>query len=101
MNELHTTDRLVVPIKPLKLRSVGTRHMLVENAPDKADLTYVYTLNASAAWLWQTVCDRPSTVAQLVSQFADHFHLSPAQAATDVQAQLNDWQGMGLISLPE
>lgn len=101
MNESPISDSLVVPTKPLKLRSVGTRHMLVENAPDKADLTYVYTLNATAAWLWQAVCERPSTVAQLVSQFADQFHLSPAQATTDVQAQLNDWQDMGLILLRE
>lgn len=90
-----------MPLKPLKLRSVGTRHMLVENDPDKVDLTYVYTLNSSAAWLWQMLCERPSTITQLVSQFADHFHLTTAQASTDVSAQLKDWHEMGLICLPE
>lgn len=92
------SDNLPVqPVAPLRLRKVGARFMLVQEQADRVDLTYVYTLNASAAWLWETVCAQPCTAGELVRRFAAHFGIDEERARGDVNAQLAEWREMGLL----
>lgn len=95
-----TTDlKPVLPVAPLRLRRVGERFMLVQEQADRVDLTYVYTLNASAAWLWEAVCAEPLAQGELTRRFAARFGIGEERARTDVAAQLAEWREMGLINI--
>ncbi|MCL8000542.1 hypothetical protein M8994_20335, partial [Brucella sp. 21LCYQ03] len=37
----------------LTLRQIGKDYIIVEPGQDKVDLSIVYTLNETAAWLWK------------------------------------------------
>ena len=51
-------------LKPnLKLRQVGSRHMLVDVCSDNINLTNVYTLNETAAFLWDSLADTDFNVS--------------------------------------
>lgn len=51
------SDKIKLIPKPhLKLRRIGSRHMIVEASDSCVNLTNVYSLNGTAARLWEAVC---------------------------------------------
>lgn len=51
------SDKIKLIPKPhLKLRRIGSRHMIVEASDSCVNLTNVYSLNGIAARLWEAVC---------------------------------------------
>ncbi len=81
----------------LKLRKIGNRYMIVE-AGEAVDLTNVYTLNATAAWLWEEAEGRDFTVEELVRKLCARYEVDEQTALADVSGQIAQWEEFGLLS---
>ncbi len=44
------------------LRTIGSDHLIVAPSQDMVDLSTVYTLNRSAAWLWEQLKGKEFTI---------------------------------------
>ena len=56
--------------KDLVLREVGGEYMIVNPFSDTVDMTQVYSLNETAAWLWQQMEGKEFTVADFIRRFS-------------------------------
>lgn len=92
------SPKMLAVAKRLKLRRMGSRYMLVEACADSVNLTHVYTLNESAALLWQWAAEAPFDTARLTTRLAAHYGLEPEAISADVEAQLDEWLSMGLVT---
>lgn len=80
----------------LRLRKIGKRYMVV-SVDSAVNLANVYTLNATAARLWQYCeggeCD-PESMARFL---CDEYEVDMETALHDVEQQLAEWKEFGLI----
>lgn len=91
------TDKFT-PKAYLRLHQIGSKYMLVESTDDCANLTNVYSLNDTAAWLWQRVCAAPEqTPEELAANMCRTYDVEYGRALQDVTHQLEEWIDMGLI----
>ena len=64
----------------LVLRKIGSRYMIVEVSQEAMNLTNVYTMNETAAWLWKGIGSRDFTEEQLVSRLCEEYEVTEEQA---------------------
>ena len=81
----------------LKLRKVGRNYMVVELSEEKVNLTNVYTMNETAAWLWNEFLTVDFTQEEMVKRLLDAYEVSEEQATRDVNALVSEWSKFGLI----
>lgn len=81
----------------LKLRKVGDRYMLVDVSEKDANVTNVYTLNDTAAFVWTRLAAGISGEAQLAEALCAEYDVAPATVLADVRKLLASWQESGLI----
>lgn len=81
----------------LKLRKVGDRYMLVDVSEKDANVTNVYTLNDTAAFVWTRLAAGISEAAELADELCAEYAVAPAVALADVRKLLASWQESGLI----
>lgn len=72
--------------------------MIVDVCSDNMNLTNVYVLNATAAWLWESVAGTDFTEDTLVDLLCDSYDVSPEQARTDSRRLLEKWRKLQLIN---
>ena len=82
--------------KGLKLRKIGSCQMVVKPG-SKADLTDVYTLNGTAAWLWQKASGTDFTPEMMAGWLCDEYDVDRDTAEHDTAAMLEDWKKAGLL----
>ncbi len=86
------------PAPGLRLRKVGSKSMLVKITSGNVDFSEVFTLNDTAARIWQLIevseAPSPQSIAQTI---ADEYQVGLLEALADVQAQLRQWKEYGLI----
>lgn len=81
----------------LKLRKVGDRYMLVDVSEKDANVTNVYTLNDTAAFVWTRLAAGISGEAQLAEALCAEYDVAAATALADVRKLLASWRESGLI----
>ncbi len=87
------------PKTHLKLHRIGRKYMLVETPEGCANLTNVYSMNETAAWLWQKICNgEKHTAEKLAHGLCQEYKVDPDRALHDVEHQLETWKMMGLLS---
>lgn len=93
------SDKIKLIPKPhLKLRRIGSRHMIVEASDSCVNLTNVYSLNGTAALLWEAVCkDGCRTPGELAEELCSTYDVGYGRALRDVERQLEEWEKMGLL----
>ena len=79
----------------LRLRKIGSRHMIVDTG-DAVNLTNVFTLNGTAARLWQLAEAHDYTAEELAHMLCQEYDVDMATALADVQRQLDQWKEFGL-----
>lgn len=84
-------------ISDVKLRKIGSRFMIVADTDEKSQKTHVYELNASAARLWQMMMEKDMSVDELTRNFCEEFDVDEGTARADIERQLDEWAGFGLI----
>lgn len=88
----------IVPCHGLTLRRLGSKYLMVESAGVGTDLAHVYTLNETAACLWEAVCGgRCSTADELADLLCQMYEIEADCARNDVRSMLAEWEQMGLI----
>ncbi len=92
------TNQRIYLKKGLQLRKVGKQHMIVEASEENVNMSNVYSLNTTAARLWELIAENPATTAeQLVDYLCDNYEIDKATATGDVERLLAEWKSYGLI----
>lgn len=81
----------------LKLRRIGGRYILVEVRDTHANLTDVFTMNATAACLWQRMGEGDFTEQELAEWLCERFEVSLDAALADIGRQLDEWKKYNLL----
>ncbi len=71
--------------------------MIVDPSQDMVDLSTVYTLNSSAAWLWEELKGKEFTMDTIVELLCENYDVSKEQAQSDAEILLQDFQKQGLV----
>lgn len=94
---MENKDKLI-PKSGLKLRRIGNRHMIVEVSDSCVNLTNVYSLNGTAARLWEMVCNGEGrTAGELAEGLCKTYDVEYGRALRDVERQIEEWEKMGLL----
>ncbi|WP_426790078.1 PqqD family protein [Sphingobacterium sp. WOUb80] len=81
----------------LILRTIGSDHLIVDPSQDMVDLSTVYTLNSSAAWLWEELKGKEFNTDTIVELLVENYEVSKEQAQSDTAILLEDFQKQGLL----
>ena len=81
----------------LTLRRMGRRYMMVNAASAAQDTADVYTLNETAARLWERLGDDEISLPSLASWLAGEYGIAYDDALADVTTQVQEWREVGLI----
>lgn len=91
------SDCVIRPKNNLQLRKLGNSYMIVEVSAENVNMSNVYTLNKTAADMWQLICDGERTAADLAGWLCSKYDVESATAQADVEQQLAEWREFGLI----
>jgi len=81
----------------LVLRTIGSDHLIVDPSQDMVDLSTVYTLNSSAAWLWEQLKGKEFNIDSIVDLLCENYNVDIDQAKSDAEILLQDFQKQGLL----
>lgn len=81
----------------LVLRTIGSDHLIVDPSQDMVDLSTVYTLNSSAAWLWEQLKGKEFNIDSIVELLCENYDVDVDQAKSDAEILLQDFQKQGLL----
>ncbi|MFD2743225.1 MULTISPECIES: PqqD family protein [Sphingobacterium] len=83
--------------KELKLRKIGKDYIIVEPGQDKVDLSKVYTLNETAAWLWEELHPQEFSKEDMVKKLVEEYDVTEEQANKDIQKLLDIFVAQKLL----
>ena len=63
----------------LVLRKIGDDHVIVDPGQGIVDLSKVYTLNDTAAWLWDKIKDQDFVLEDLIQIIQNEFEISSTE----------------------
>lgn len=81
----------------LVLRTIGSDHLIVDPSQDMVDLSTVYTLNSTAAWLWEQLKGKEFNIDSIVELLCENYDVDMDQAKSDAEILLQDFQKQGLL----
>lgn len=81
----------------LVLRTIGSDHMIVDPGQEMVDLSTVYTLNDSAAWLWEQLKGIDFTNTSIVTLLCQQYDVTEQQALADAEVLIKDFEKQGLL----
>lgn len=90
-------QKIVRPRAGLQLRKVGNRYMIVVANDTDVNVSDVYSLNHTAACLWERMGQKGCTAGELVDFVCEKFDTDRQTALCDVERQLEEWGNFGLI----
>jgi len=84
----------------LKLRKIGRKYIIVApvSLSSGSGDTEVFTLNESAAYLWERAVGQEFSTADMVSWLCEAYKIPEDVAAGDVAKTVSVWQDYGLIA---
>ncbi|MGN0202868.1 MAG: PqqD family protein [Candidatus Cryptobacteroides sp.] len=80
----------------LILRKVGKRYMIVKDGPE-VDLTDVFTLNGTAADIWNAFRGREFTPREVSEYLLENYDVPQERAEADSAALLAEWESFGFL----
>ena len=84
-------------VSNLILRKIGKQYMIVNANSGVVNMTDVFTLNHTAAQIWEYIEGKDFTSEELVDWLCDNYEVDRQTAETDINRQLEDWKKFGLI----
>ena len=97
--EILNMERKTIHIKDgLQLRKIKDQHMIVEACNGNMNMSNVYSLNHTAARLWEQLERDSYTVQELAEWFCNVYDIDFATALNDVKKQLAEWEAYELIN---
>ena len=90
-------DNIVRPKRNLQLRKIQNQYMIVEASAVNVNMSNVYSLNKTAADLWEMISPGERTVEELIEWLCSNYDVEADIAKADVERQLAEWRDFGLI----
>lgn len=91
-----------VRVRPgLRLRKVGSHYMIVEACRTNVNMSDVFSLNETAAGLWQRIAGGVCTAEELAAWLCSEYRVDGETALRDVRRQLDEWREYGLLEQQE
>jgi len=84
--------------KDLMLRQVGDDYIIVEPGQDQIDMSRVYTLNETAAWLWEQLQGKDFVLADVTVLLLDRYEVDEQTATQDAAKLIELFQIQGLVN---
>jgi len=84
--------------KSFKLNEVGGEAMLLDTRSSNVNLSKVFRLSSSAAWLWKKIADNDVDENILVQWICSEYEVGEEEARQDVKSLLDVWKNHGIIS---
>ena len=81
----------------LVLRRIGSEYVIIVPGKDSVDLTEVYTLNETSAWIWEQLKNEDFTMDEIVDLVLQHYEVERERAMKDVQTFVDVLRTGGLI----
>ena len=81
----------------LVLRRIGSEYIIIVPDKDSVDLTEVYTLNETSAWIWEQLKGNDLTIEKLVELVRESYDVDQETATKDVLAIVDVFRSGGLI----
>ncbi len=88
---------MIEKLKSLTLKKIGRSFMLVENDGRELNMTNVYSMNSTAAWLWNQIDTPFDSVEAIAEDMCGEFDIDLPTAVKDITSQLALWRELGLI----
>jgi hypothetical protein len=85
---------------PLRRTDLMTRLIEGEVVILDREAGKVHQLNPTAGYVWNN-CDGSSTVGSIAERLAEAFDVTPEKALRDVEALLQELQGLGLLHIEQ
>lgn len=83
--------------KGYRLRQLGKEYILVAEGLDVLDANTMVSMNATAAFLWDTVKGKEFDADALVQLLLDEYDVDREMAEKDVKALLETWTKANVI----
>lgn len=87
------------PKNGLQLRKIGDRYMIVDSVDGATNLCDVYSLNRTAARIWEHIGENASTFDELAGWLCDTYAVEKEILTRDLERLLVLWETEGLITL--
>lgn len=84
------------PSDRLKLRKIGTKYILVDTCTDDG-IAQVYSMNETAAMLWQKMCEGDFSTRDLAVWICEHYDIEQEVVYADIIRQIEEWKNYGLL----
>ncbi|MFA5100266.1 MAG: PqqD family protein [Candidatus Omnitrophota bacterium] len=89
-------DVIYVRNPDIIFRKIADEFILVPIRQKAVDLKSVYTLNVTAAFIWELI-DGKRSVSLIKDRVAEEFEIGSNQAQDDVSHIVSQWEDMSLI----
>jgi hypothetical protein len=77
-------------------RKIADEFILVPIRQKAVDLKCVYTLNETAAFIWQSL-DSKQSLSQIKDKVSQEFEVDAVQAQADVSEIVSQWESLSLV----
>jgi hypothetical protein len=91
-------DEVLARSQAVIARPVAGETMIVPAQAKVGDLASIYSLNGTAALIWELL-ESPRTVADLATALAAEYEVDPAQAESDVTEFVGEMKAVGLVEV--
>jgi hypothetical protein len=82
----------------LVLRRIGNEYIIIVPDKGQVDLTEVYTLNETSAWIWEQLKHDEFTIEQVTDLIQERYDVDRERAMNDVHAFVDVLIKGGLIT---
>lgn len=86
----------------LKLRKIGKDFIIVEPEKNMVDFSKVYSLNETAAWLWEELAEKDFTYEDVFAMFEEHYEIEGQDVDSmkeDVKILIDSFETNGLLKI--
>lgn len=83
--------------KDLVLRKVGKDYIIVDPGQDMVDMSTIFTLNETSAWLWEELRETSFSKEDMVALLLDRYEVTREKAEADCTALLEQFEAHHLL----
>lgn len=82
----------------LMLRHLGDEYVIIDPEQDMIDMSKVYTLNETAAFLWKELQGKEFSVETVTEVLLTYYNVDHSIAEKDAQRLVQDFEKQGLLT---
>ncbi|MBQ7362178.1 MAG: PqqD family protein [Bacteroidaceae bacterium] len=81
----------------LTLREMAGEYIIVNPFSDTVDMTQIYTMNETAAWLWQQMEGKEFTAEDIAEALCEEYEVDKETALFDANELCTEWRKAGFL----